>query len=406
MAEVKRRRRAHGYTTYKRKDGRWGWAVTIGVNAKGNPQRVQGVCKTETLAQTAAIEVLGKHRQGLEPQTGRDKTVEVYLNEWLELYIRPHREPKTVKYYEGMIKHHLAPAIGRIGLRKLTAANVQKMLNDSAKPFTIKVKKKDEDGKFIEVEVVKKRSAETIRGIRATLRSGLGQAYKDGLIAQNPATRVNTPKGERKDRDYLKPDEINTLFERAKGHPLERLILVALLTGMRVGELTGLTWENVDLDAKTLKVRAQLQRIEGTLQLKRLKSDNANRTLYIAPTAETAFKDQRAEQMIQKATMIDKGEYNPLNLVFLNPEGRPLDPKYIDKHLKALLASAGIRSMSFHKLRHTAATLSLASGAPISTVKDQLGHSQIALTVNTYGHAVSGAMKSVAESLERAIGKG
>lgn len=316
-----------------------------------------------------------------------------YLEEWLELYVRPHKEPKTVTFYEGMVKNHLAPALGRTGLRKLTAAQAQKMLNDKAKPFQVTRKSGE--------EVQSRLSSETLRGILATLRSALTRAYKDGLVAENVAKRAVLPKSTKKIAQHLSAEEARQLLALLGDHPVDRAILVALHTGLRIGEVTGLTWRDIDFARETLRVRQQLQRVNGKLQLKGLKSERSQRTLPLLGTAREAIRAQRGYQVLQRTELGDLD--NPDDLVFLNPEGRPLDPKYVNNRLKTLMTKAGLPPLSFHKLRHTAATLMLAEGIPLHQVRDQLGHSQIALTANIYGHAVPTALRQAAEALERAM---
>lgn len=388
MARAKTRRN-HGYTVNPRKDGRWGWAVTTGYNAAtGNPERIQGTCKTQREAQEKALAALAKVRSGANVPQGRDQSLATFLESWLELYIRPHREPKTVSYYEGMIKNHLVPSLGRIPLRKLTAQDLQRMLNDKAKPTLVT----QMDG----TQVQRNLSSETIRGIRATLRSALSRAHKDGMVAENIAQRVVTPRGEAKTAVFLTPDQAATLIKALKSHPLEALVTLTLHSGLRVGEATGLRWDDVDFEASSIRVRVQLQRIAGKLTLKRLKSDRASRTLHLPSLVVAMLQGEKARQVL-----VGANPANELNLVFLNPDGRPFDPKFVDKHLKAVMVAAGLPPMSFHKLRHTAATLALAHGMPLAAVRDQLGHSQISLTANTYAHAVPTALKEVSETLAR-----
>lgn len=390
-----RKRRAHGYSVYKRKDGRYGWGVTIDYDPEtGNPKRIQGICRKEDEAQQNALAALAKYREGKEQPQGRDQTMADFLEQWLDLYVRPHREPKTVKYYEGMIKLHIKPTLGKTPLRKVTSAKFQQLLNDKAKP----IETKNEKGEVISS---KRLSAETLRGIRATLRSALTRAYKDGLVGENIASRVITPKAPRKDPEYLDQEQVAKLVKTAKGHELETLLIVALLTGLRIGEITGLRWEDIDMEARTLRVQRQLQRIDKKLTLKGLKSASSRRTLYLPPTGMEALKIHRRDQFASLQN--PKRPRNDMNLVFLNAEGRPLDPKYVDKRLKQLMEDAKVPPMSFHKLRHTAATLLLAGGVPLSVVKDQLGHSQISLTSNTYGHAVPEALRTAGEALERTL---
>lgn len=391
MARAKTRRN-HGYTVNPRKDGRWGWAVTTGYDpTTGNPVRIQGTCRTQADATAKALAALAKVKAGAHVPAGKDRTVAAYLEEWLELYVRPHREPKTIAYYEGMVRHHIVPTLGRVPLRKLTAPDFQRLLNEKAKPIS----KKNADGSTS----VKKLSPETIRGIRATLRSALSRAFKDGLVAENIAQRVVSPKLEPKKPQYLSAEQAASLLMAAQNHPLRGLITVALLTGMRMGEATGLRWEDVDLEKSTVRVQQQLQRINSQLTLKRLKSERAHRSLHLPQIVIEALQAERSRQLLE-------AHANPMGLVFLNPEGRPLDPKYVDRHLKTLMVDAGINPMSFHKLRHTAASLALADGQPLAAVRDQLGHSQIALTANVYAHAVPVALKDVGETLARVMTPG
>lgn len=395
MARAKSRR-AHGYSVYERKDGRWGWGVTIDYDqVSGNPKRIQGVERTQAAATEKAIAAAAKVKAGANVPQGRDRTVGDFLAEWLELYIKPHREPKTVAYYSGMINTHIVPSIGRTPLRKLTAAAVQRMLNEKSKPFAATLA----DGLIVEKQL----STETVRGIRATLRSALSRAFRDGLVTENVASRVETPQGPRKTAQHLNQEQAATLLQAAKGHHLQGLITLALLTGVRIGEATGLRWEDVDFGKQTLQIRNQLQRIDGKLVLKRLKSDRSHRALYLTDSAIQTLQEEKAKQLMMSSDRIDSEPFNPLGLVFLNPEGRPLDQKYVDTHLKALMTSVGLPAMSFHKLRHTVASLSLAAGSSLVSVSHQLGHSQIAVTANTYGHAVPTALQSVAENLERSL---
>ncbi|MBA3726604.1 MAG: site-specific integrase, partial [Armatimonadetes bacterium] len=165
-----------------------------------------------------------------------------------------------------------------------------------------------------------------------------------------------------------------------KLHPLGPLFTFALFTGVRLGEATGLRWEDVDFENKTARIQVQLQRIDSKLVHKGLKSPTARRTCPLTEQAVDALREAKISQIVG-------GYENGMNLVFLNPEGWPLDPKYIDKKLKEVLANACLPVMSFHKLRHTAATLMVAGGIPIAQVQKLLGHSQISLTANLYAHA-------------------
>jgi integrase len=167
-----------------------------------------------------------------------------------------------------------------------------------------------------------------------------------------------------------------------------------LATGVRVGEATGLTWANVDLPGKQCFITQQLQRVEKRLILKGLKTEKSRRAMPLVGHSLVAVEAEKARQ--------DAEAYrNPLGLVFLNPWGRPLDPKFIDKLLKEALVRAKLPACGMHALRHTAATFMLMAGLNMHQVSRYLGHSQIALTSNLYGHVLTESMREAAETLQR-----
>lgn len=380
MARAKSRR-AQGYTVFQRKDGRWGWAVTIDYHpVTGNPVRRQGICKTQREALDQAIAAREVHRSGKFVPVGKEVRIAEYLQQWMDLYIKPFKEPKTIAYYQGMINTHIVPAFSRVGITKLTAEQVQRLINEKssgAKPL----------------------SANTVRGIKATLSSALGKAYKNGMVTENVTLRVVLPKHTSDQKRHLEEPEAAKLVQAAVGHPLEGFFVFLLHTGLRVGEATGLTWEAVDFDRKVFRVTHQLQRIDGKLQLKGLKTGRSKRTLPMSDSVIQILRAERASQLVSQFGP------NTLGLVFLNAEGRPLDPKYVNTQLKKLLAIAGLPSLSVHKLRHTHATIGLAMGTEMHLMKEQLGHSQIALTVNLYGHQVTSALRQNADRFDRIFGQ-
>lgn len=378
MEGKRRTRRNDGYSVWQRKDGLWEARVTVGYNANGNAKRKSFYARTRTEALEEAKKFKAKlDGGGIAPIT-RDTSLGQWLDQWLEVYIRPRREPRTIKYYNDFIRLHIKPALGKVPLRKLTAIEVQRLMN-----------KRSESGL----------SASSVRGLRATLRSALSQAWKEGLVEQNVAARVNPPKMEHADPEHLTPEEAQAFLAALQGNPLEQLFRFGLATGLRVGEVTGLRWIDVDFERLTFTVAKQLQRNDGKLALKDLKSKSSRRTLPLVGIALDALQQQRSMHLLESTE-------NPMGLVFLNSEDRPLDQKVVHNHLKSVMRKAGVRVMSYHKLRHTAATLMVASGVDLHQVKQHLGHSQIALTANLYAHGVTEAQRRAAETLDSVLRNG
>ena len=381
----KKTRRTGQGTVYQRKDGRWEGAIAHGYNEKGNPKRHRVIKPTQAEAVQALNDIIVKLSLGVPIQEEK-QAVGHFLDYWLKEVVSG-KAPKTVRYYEQMVRLYLKPTIGHIQLSKLSAQHVQALLN----------KYRDQ-----------KLSARTVGAIRATLRTALNTAWRWNLIRENPALRVTSPRIERNEPVYLTPDEAGALLDKAGDHYTARLIELALLTGLRIGEASGLRWEDVDFESNVIRVRKQLQRVDGKLQLRDLKSSSSRRVLALGKAGMECLSKQRAQQLIWSTSRDEEeGAFNPLNLCFTGTDGKPLDPKTVDKFLKRFTGQAKIeKPISFHKLRHTVATHMAASGIPLQIVKDQLGHSQISLTSNTYAHAVPTVLRSAAEQLEEIMSKG
>jgi integrase len=410
--KAKTRRTGQG-SVYQRKDGRWAGAITVGYNENGNPKRVEVIKASRDDAVDELNKIITRLSLGVPPKDD-GRTVAEYLNHWLEETVKPHREPKTYRSYEQSVRLHLIPHIGHLTLRKLTASHVQALWNRLSTEGGVP-DKADKEKK------PKPLSPATVHNAKAALRRALNVAQKQRLIAANPTLMTETPKVVHAEPVYLSQEEVASLLKAAAKDPLGNIVSLALMTGLRLGEATGLAWDDVDLEAPSLRVRMQLQRVEGKLIRKEAKSRSSRRTLSLATSALAALQDQKAQQMLWKAKLEEKREatnkkraarseellpakpFNEMGLVFTMTDGLPLDPKTVHDALARMCAAAEItKPISFHKLRHTAATHMAASGVPLVVLKDVLGHSQISLTANTYSHAVPAALKEATDALERA----
>lgn len=288
-------------------------------------------------------------------------TVNEFFAKWLK-HQSSHNRIKTVQFYEANFRRHVSPSLGESELRRLTVQDLQGLIN-----------RKQREGL----------SPRTLSGIKRTLSSALNTAIDWDLLTTNPVQRVKTPKTERAEITSLSDDQARKLLDVIVGHPLEHIIRFSLGTGVRVGEAVGLQWANVDFEAETIAIRNQLQRVPGSgLQLVPLKSASSRRNLPMISLV-------RESLAYLKTLNIE----NELDLVFLNSVQMPIDQKGINIKLKQLGSQIGVPNLSFHYFRHTAATLWLKAGVPMSVVRDLLGHSSIFLTTGTYDHAMPKAMK-------------
>jgi len=297
--------------------------------------------------------------------TSQRSTVGDFLDYWLAEVVRPNVRPWTYAGYEVHVRLHLKPALGHLRLDRLTPIHVQQFLNQ-----------KIADG-------MKPRS---VRYIRGTLRTALSKAVKWDLISRNAAALVRGPRVERYDIRPLTPDEARAFLDAMKGDRLEALYAIALTMGLRQGEVLGLRWQDVDLETADLHVTKQLQRVDGKLQLVAPKTARSRRMLAVPASTVRSLREHRDRQLQEKAEAGTK--WVETGLVFTNAQGNPLDASQLSKQFHQHLERAGLAQRRFHDLRHSCATLLLVQGVAPRVVMDVLGHSQIAMTMNTYSHVI------------------
>lgn len=291
-------------------------------------------------------------------------TVAVYLEDWLDA-TRDTIRPSTWTRYAGMVRTHLVPHLGRIPLSKLAAGDVERMLRDM-------------EG-----------SPRTRHHARAILRTALARAVRHGLILRNAAGLAEPPRVEHREVEAWEAAQVRTFLDAIRGHRLEALFTVAVVTGLRQGELLGLRWSDVDLSGGTLTVRQSLQRVDGKMTAVETKTARSRRTV---PMPELALSALRALRTAQE------GGIGSL-YVFTTASGGPLYGTAVYREFMAAAEAARLPRIRFHSLRHTAASLLLAQGTHPRVVMEMLGHSTIALTMNTYSHVVPALERDAADRM-------
>jgi integrase len=275
----------------------------------------------------------------------------------------------------------LTPALGRLPLAKLTPQHVQKFMNE---------------------KLAAGLSARTVQYLRAVLRRALSQALRWNLVARNVATLVDAPKTKRNAVRVMSPDEVSLFLEAAKGQRFEPLLIVAISTGLRQGELLGLRWVDVDLPTSVIHVRHGIQRLNGRLTLTEPKTERSRRTLRLPQIAIRALQMQRARQNEERLGA--GGRWNDLGFVFATSIGTPLDARNLTRHFARVLTRAGLPRLRFHSLRHSCASLLLTQHVPARAVMELLGHSEIRLTMDTYSHVMPQLMTEAANAMDDALG--
>ncbi len=356
---------------YQRKsDGLWCAAVSNGMRQK----RLYGKSRAEVKAKLAALHA--ELNRGRLP-AGRSPTVTEFLRSRLETSVKARVRPLTYAGYKVNVEKHLVPTLGRIRLDQLTPLHVQEMMND---------------------RLATGLSTKSVAYIHQVLRTALGLAVRWDLVSRNVARLVDRPRIQRKPINPLTPDEARSFLAGVRGHRLEALFSVALALGLRQGEALGLRWEDVDFSAGTIRVRHQLQRIDGKLTLVPPKTERSRRTLVMPTMIIERLHEHEKRQVAEKLWAGPKWQEN--GLVFANRAGGPTQARDAIRQFHDALAQTGLRRVRFHDLRHSCATLLLVQGVSPRVVMEVLGHSEIALTMNAYSHVVPELQHEAAKRMQ------
>ncbi len=369
-------RRGHGEgSIYQREsDGKWCAVVDLGyVNGKRKRKVIYGDTRREVAEKLKVL--LRDQQQGL-PVAVERQTVAQFLSRWLADLEGSNLAPKTLVSYEGTMRLHIVPTLGRYQLEKLGPQHVQALLTA-----------KRQSGL----------SPRSVKYILVVLKLALGQALKWGLVPRNVAALVDPPKVTKHKVVPFTPDEARTFLKAVQGERLEALYAVSLALGLRQGEALGLTWDHIDVDNDVVRVRQQLQRVKGKQTLRELKTETSRRDLVLPVTIAPVLRAHRLRQLEERMASADWQEWN---LVFCSTRGTPLEPSNVRKRYKWFLAAAGLPVRRYHDLRHSCASFLLALGVPTKAVQEILGHSQSATTLDIYAHLLPEAHRDAAAKLD------
>ena len=304
-------------------------------------------------------------------------TVGRYLERWLADSVRDTVKAITYETYERLMRLHLVPTLGRVKLKNLTPTHVRGLYRE-----------KLDSGL----------SPSSVQRIHALLHKALTQAVNDGLIPRNATDPVKPPRQSRKEMKTLTPEQAHVFLEAAKDDRLEALYIVAIHTGLRQGELLGISWDEVDLEAGTLSVHRTLSGAKGGPKFTTPKN-NRTRRVRLTPQAAEALRDHRKRQLEERLRFA--GLWQDQGLVFCSTVGTPLSRHNVYKRsFKPLLERAGLpHTFRFHDLRHTFATLMACSGGHVKVVQEMLGHATISITLDLYSHVLQDMQEDAVDRL-------
>lgn len=365
MPRRRKRRYGEGSVYRCRRTGRWVAAVMVA------GERRMAYADTEERAERLRATLA----------TGRippaQQTLAAYLLEWLaDLEASDSVRPNTLTQYQWAVKEHISPGLGRLRMERITPRDVQAFirgLSDRLGPTSV-------------------------RQVRTILSVALRRSVRMEILDRNVVALTDPPPAAPRSRRAMGSADQAAFLAAVRGHRLEALYLLAMTTGLRIGEALGLRWAEVDMGGHRLTVARQM--LQSRQEMAPVKTDASNRRV---PFPEMAARALVAHRTRQRVGRLASRSWRDLDLVFCSEDGRPLGRDRVNGELTALCVQAGIPRYTFHELRHTTASALLNDGESLKTVSSLLGHASIAVTADLYGHTDEPAKTRAAARFDRLL---
>jgi integrase len=356
------------------------------IDTREQRQQVTGGFKTEKEAKEARIAVLNDIRTSAYVPPDNLTLGEFLRDEWLPSLTSSRIRPTTLASYESHVINHLCPALGSVPLQKLSRERIAKaygtMLAEGRIIRPTKHKRK------VEPEA-KPLSPSTVRRVHASLHRALRDAVRSHRIPRNPANDIELPPPSDEERALPAWDstQLRQFLASVREDRLRALWLLYSTTGCRRGELLGLSWKCVDLDAARITIQNTRVPMGRQVIVGTPKTKAGRRTLSIDPATVAVLRRHRADQ--KREHLAAGREWQASDYVFTTSTGEPLGPTRVSRMFTAAAAKAGLPKIPLHGLRHTYATIALVEQKlPVSMVSRRLGHANTSITLNFYAHVM------------------
>lgn len=363
----------------KEKNGTYTIVVDVGKNGERKQKKKRGF-KTKKEAQEAINKILSEVNEGsyIEPVK---LTLGSYMTEWLETKTG-NMTRLTIDSYRSYIKNHIEPSIGKIPLSKLTSFDIQKMVND------LRNKRGDSGEPLL--------SDSTVQRIFNIVITALNNAKKLQLIRENVAKLVDKPRIKRKKLEVWDIEDIQTFLDYMYDKRHYICFHLALTTGMRQGEILGLTWSAIDFEKKLIHVTQTLSH-DGKEINQGAKSQSGVRSISINDKDVEELQRHLARIQEEKETVEEL--YEDQGFVVCTRVGRPVFAYTVGWMFRETIKKLNLRPIRFHDLRHTHASILLKQGVHPKVVSERLGHSSITITLDTYSHLLPNMQEDAAKGL-------
>ena len=360
-----KRRPAGDGLVRKRSDGRWEGRIVVGHKEDGAPIFRSVFARTQKEVMRKLHSQIETYRD-VELTEESNMTLGEWLDKWLDDYMALTIRESTMDSYRTMAKHHIKPYLGGEKIGTITTADIQKLYNWLRENG--RVNEHYEKGNAL--------SDSMIRSIHMMLHQAMDAAVRERIIVKNPTEGTAIPKNNYPPKQILTEEQLEKFLEVARADPVwSDFFYTELTTGLRLGEICGLKWQDFEEKTGRLHIRRSVHRRKGGgVRVGETKTETSTRTILLPPSTVEILKARK------------KKSYS--NWIFHNPvvPEVPMDPSAAYKRLKTLLRYAELPSIRFHDLRHTFATHALTSGVDAKTLSTILGHTNASFTLDAYTH--------------------
>jgi integrase len=364
---MSRRRRASGEGSvyWIEKKALWAGQITL-----PDGRRKFKYNKRQDVVKEWLLNARSELRQGNLPQNDRI-TLSEFLGNYMETVGKNTLRPRTQEMYGSFIRVHIGPSLGKIKLKDLAPNHLQT---------------------FYARKIESGLSRRTVQLLHGTIRRVLNQAVSWGLVQRNVCSQVRAPRPIKRAPTFYTKEQLNTFLNAVKGHRWYLIYLLLVYGGFREGEVLGIHIEDCDMANRAINVRHAVLTLKGGLVITEPKTESSKRAVSLPKVAYDELK-KHLEQLDRKQ-----------GLIFTTSSGKPVSPRNLIRHFKLALVEAGLPNIRVHDLRHSHASLLLASGINPKVVQERLGHASITLTLTTYSHVIPSLQEEVAKRLDVIMG--
>ena len=360
------------YENGKRKQ-KW---ISTGLPIKGNKRKAERILQE-------------KIREFENPSSCDDS---IMFSDWIRNWLESIKGQVDEITYQGYLinaKTRVLPYFDELGtkLKDVTKEVLQNYFDEQ-----IKIGRLDGKGPI---------SPASLKQYKNIINQSLNEAVKDDLMPSNPCQFVKLPKIPKYESNYYNGEQLKRLFEIIENDPLAPLIKITTLYGLRRSEVLGIKWDSIDFEGKRLIIKHTVAKVSKTVEKDKTKNSSSRRAFTLTDEALQIFMELKKQEEDNKH-FFGKG-YQSNEYVFKWPDGKPFAPDYVTSHFSDLLKKNNLPHIRFHELRHSCASLLLNNGFTLKDVQEYMGHADIEITADIYGHLDTGRKNMLTTGIQNAI---